>query len=166
MAVSYDRTIPRGGEGKIKIKVNTEGYGGKTLLKTALVRTDDPASKTFRLHIEGPVEKLFEVSDQAVHLDGKIGQKIAEVVTVRPVEKFGHRILSGTVKKGENMEVAFLKDDPSESAWKISIRNTAQQAGRYYDVITLKTDSDLKPELKIRVFGHIRDEKTALKSGP
>ena len=135
-------------------------------MKTALVRTDDPANETFRLHMEGPVERIFDVSEQAVHLDGKIGEKIAEVVTVRPVEKFGHRILSGTVKKGENMDVDFLKDDPAESAWRISIRNTAQQAGRYYDVITLKTDSDLKPELKIRVFGNIQDGKTAVKSGP
>jgi len=126
-------------------------------LKTVLVRTDDPDAQTFRLHVKGFVQNLFDVSEQAVHLDGKVGEKIVEVVTVKPVEKFGFRILSGTVKKGENLDVDFLKDDPVASAWKISIRNKARQAGRYYDVITLKTDSDLKPELKIRVFGNIQE---------
>ena len=126
-------------------------------MKTALVRTDDPAKKTFRLHITGPVEKLFDVSEQAVHLNGKVDEKIAEMVTVRPVEKFGFRILSGDVKKGKNIDVDFLKDVPVKSAWKISIRNTAGQAGRYYDVITLKTDAALLPKLRIRVFGNIQE---------
>ena len=126
-------------------------------MKTALVRTDDPDKNTFRLHITGPVEKVFDVSEQAVHLDGKVGEKIVENVTVRPVEKFESRILSGDVKNGNNLDVKFLKDEPVRSAWKISIRNTADGAGRYYDVITLKTDSTLVPKLKIRVFGNIQE---------
>lgn len=135
-------------------------------MKTALVRTDDPANKTFRLHIKGSVEQLFDVSEQAVHLTGKVGENIVEAVTIRPEEQFGFRILSGEVKKGNNLDVAFLQDQPVESAWKITIRNKARQAGRYYDVITLKTNSSLKPELKIRVFGNIRDEQTTVESGP
>lgn len=135
-------------------------------MKTVLVRTDDPANKTFRLHIKGTVKQLFDVSEQVVHLAGKVGEKIGETVTIRPEEQFGFRILSGGVQKGKYLDVAFLQDQPVKSAWKITIRNTARQAGRYYDVITLKTDSPLKPELKIRVFGNIRDEQTTEESGP
>ncbi len=106
------------------------------------------------------------MSNHTVHLDGEAGEDITETVTVKPVEKFGFRILSGSVKKGDNLDVGFSQGETRGSAWKVTVKNRAQQAGRYYDIIYLKTDSKLKPEVKIRVFGHIKDEQTPVESGP
>ncbi len=37
----------------------------------------------------------------------------------------------------------------------ITVENLKKEPGRYYDVITMKTDSPIKPELQLSVYGQI-----------
>jgi hypothetical protein len=38
--------------------------------------------------------------------------------------------------------------------------NQKTDAGRYYDAIILETDSNIRPQINVRVYGYIRPRKT------
>jgi hypothetical protein len=41
-------------------------------------------------------------------------------------------------------------------AYELEVENLRQTTGRYYDTIVLKTDSKVRPELKVKVYGYLR----------
>ena len=43
--------------------------------------------------------------------------------------------------------------------YQLIVENIRREAGRYNDMIVLKTDSKLKPELEVRVYGNIVEPK-------
>ena len=75
-AVSYPRQIPAGGEGKIVIKVDTSGYGGRTLTKTITVKTNTPGRPVLHLTVSGNVENFVTIVHKRVTLSGFSGDKI------------------------------------------------------------------------------------------
>lgn len=159
--VSFDKEIPRAGDGTIVISVKTRGYGGKTLAKTITVQTNDPVNSEVALHIRGKVEKVADISSESVHLNGAPDEDISTIVTISPSEKYDFNILSCKVSNGENISVDFKKktseNDVSErSEWEIHIKNIRKTSGRYYEAIYLATDFKILPKLTIRVFGNIK----------
>jgi hypothetical protein len=52
MLVRFDRTIPPGGEGSVKISLNPKGCTGTTK-KTAFVKTNDPKNPMLQLTVKG-----------------------------------------------------------------------------------------------------------------
>ena len=48
---------------------------------------------------------------------------------------------------------------PTEKGYVLHVENTKKDAGRYRDTIVLKTTSEIKPELEIRIYGNIFDPK-------
>jgi hypothetical protein len=45
-------------------------------------------------------------------------------------------------------------------AYELRVENLRQKTGRYYDTIILKTDSKIRPELDVRVYGNLRLRKS------
>jgi hypothetical protein len=41
------------------------------------------------------------------------------------------------------------------TAYEVQVENLKKEPGSYYDAIILETDSELKPEFEIRVYGHL-----------
>ena len=72
---SYDRSIPPGGEGKITVTVNTEGYEG-SIYKTASVHTNDPLKSRFNLGVKAFVRVPITVTPRFVILRGKADQEL------------------------------------------------------------------------------------------
>ena len=159
--VSFDKEIPRAGDGAIVISVKTRGYGGKTLAKAITVQTNDPVNREATLYIRGKVEKIADISSESVHLNGAPDEDISTIITIIPSEKYNFNILSCKVSNGENISVDFKKqtsenDMPEKPGWEIHIKNIRKTPGRYYEAIYLATDFKLIPKLTIRVFGNIR----------
>jgi hypothetical protein len=44
---------------------------------------------------------------------------------------------------------------PEGAGYILIVENLKKEKGRYYDMISLKTDSKIKPLIKINVYGHI-----------
>jgi hypothetical protein len=66
--------------------------------------------------------------------------------------------------------ISYELTEPSaetEGAYLLTVANTKKEAGRYADTITLKTDSKVRSDLKIGVYGYISDtsKKAAQKPG-
>ena len=108
-AVSYPRQLPPGGEGKITIKVKTEGSGGKKLKKKAIVFTNDKKNPKINLTIAGSVEKFVTITPRWVKLSGAAGQELKSDVKIIPEEKYPFKIINVSSKKGANIRVELKK---------------------------------------------------------
>ena len=117
--VSFDKTIPPGGRGKIAIKFKTAGYKGR-VRKSAIVETNDPEKAKFDLILRVDVKPIFQIKPWArVALSTSQGKPAQQVLTLtnsleEPVELTGLELgkLKGfieaeliTVEKGRAYEL-------------------------------------------------------------
>ena len=131
--------------------------------KVIQVKTDDPEKKQFNLVVTGPVEKIVDINPESVYLKGNPGDTLEAVVNITPSEKYPFSIL-GVEQKGNDLIKAMLVESADhKKSWQVKIKSTSDKAQNLYDVLTLKTDSQYKPTLTIRVYA-IFNEKKAPKS--
>jgi len=120
--------------------------------KTILVKTDDPGKKKFNLVVTGPVEKVVEINPVSVYLDGTPGETLESIVTITPSEKYKFSILGMEQKINTRIKAQLMEPKGDEKFWQIKIKSTSDKADDLYDVLTLKTDSQYRPILTIRVY--------------
>ncbi|MCP3876057.1 MAG: hypothetical protein GY699_23280 [Desulfobacteraceae bacterium] len=144
--------MPPGGEGKIKVSFKTSGYGGKTMKKVIVVKTDDPEKKKFKLIVTGPVEKVVDVKPSSVYLNGNPGDTLEAVVKITPSDKYKFSILGMEQKTNSRIEAKLIEPKGDDKFWEVKIKSTSEKADDLYDVLTLKTDSKYRPKLAIRVY--------------
>jgi hypothetical protein len=155
-AVSFTRLIPPGSEGKITIEVNTAGYGGRALKKSATVITNDPDTPEFELIIQGDVDSFATITPPYLRLVGNAEEKISSKVIIVPSEKYPFEILEVKALNGENIEFYLEKNQKGDKpGYTLTVENLLKQQGRYYDTVQLKTDSKIKPFLTVKVYGNI-----------
>ncbi|MCD6184200.1 MAG: hypothetical protein J7K84_00185 [Deltaproteobacteria bacterium] len=154
-----------GGEGKIDIRVKTNGYGGRKLRKSIIVQTNDPKHKKITLVISGEVEKFVAVIPKRVTLRGISGTNIKRSVKIIPEKKYPFKITGSRTKKGDFIEYVLEKSKkPEEFFYILKIRNKRTTKGGYHDIIYLKTDSKIQPEIKISIYGTILDKPITSKT--
>jgi hypothetical protein len=120
------------------------------------VSTNDPSNALIKLEISGNVEVFAILSPQIVRLTGSPDQELKASVTVTPSEKYdftltGHSVQSDTA----NVNVTIAPLETGEKGWVVSVTNVKKELGRYYDIIRLQTDSEIQPEIQVRIFGNI-----------
>ncbi len=154
--VSYTRSIPAGGKGKVTIKLNTKGYGGRTLSKVARIYTNDPDSQVVHLRVSGPVESFVTISPSVVRLVGAENEILEERVRIVPDSEQPFKITGARADKGRDIDFRLepARFGEKEGYWLI-ITGTRQEPGSFYDYIYLETDEERVPELKVRVHGNI-----------
>ena len=160
-AASYTRQIPPGGEGKISVKVNTTSYAGRTLKKNIVVSTTDPQKPSVTLTISGMVEKFVDIKPKYVRLTGTAGQDISTLVSVIPVPKYNFKIIEVNAMKGRDIQFSLSeKNFSQDNGYEILVKNLKTDPGRYQDVLSLKTDSNIQPVIKVSIYGNISKPKT------
>ncbi|MBA4366994.1 MAG: hypothetical protein C0403_05075 [Desulfobacterium sp.] len=149
--------MPPGEEGTIKIKVNTNGFGGHQLKKTIQVETNDNRYPKFNLVVTGYVEKFVTILPERIKLAGQPQTLIKTSVSIIPEEKFPFKILEVTAKTGINIRQDLQETEIStgKKGYLLTVENLKKETGRYFDTITLKTDSKIRPEIAISVYGNI-----------
>jgi hypothetical protein len=148
--------IPPGGEGKITVTFNTDGYSEKPLFQTVDIFTNDPANPKLQVSVQGAVEKFADITPQKVRLSGKLNNPITSEVRIIPLPKYPFKILKHEAKEG--LYLTYKLEEKSENGttfYQINIENTKKDPGFYKDVILLKTDSAVRPEIQIPVTGNI-----------
>jgi hypothetical protein len=159
-AVSYPGEVPPGGEGKIVIKVNTSGYGGRTLTKRITVKTNDPNKPSLYLTILGHVDKFVTIVPKRITLRGLAGNRILETVKVIPEKKYPFNIVGHNLRHGNNIRYEIEQVERSEGIeYVLTVENLKKEKGNYYNIISLKTDSKIQPLINIRVNGYILDNQ-------
>lgn len=147
--------IPPGGRGEVTLQVNTSGYGGKSISKTATVYSNDPDQETLKLKITGKVAVFADISPKSIKLVGKPGEKLQIVVEIVPSENTPFRIL-GEPETGKDTYRCSLEE--KDGKYFLTAENIATEATTYFDKVVLKTDLPEHPEIKISVFGKIKPE--------
>jgi hypothetical protein len=128
--------------------------------KTASVFTNDKNSPRINLAISGQVEKFVTIRPNHVSLRGYTGDSIKALVSVIPEKKYPFKILKVTARDGKNIK--FELDEVASSAngaYQLKVENLKPDSGRYYDTIFLETDSKIRPQLSLRVYGNLRPRK-------
>ena len=128
--------------------------------KTAGVYTDDKARPRQDLVISGMVEKFVTIRPQHANIRGFVGDPIKGSVTIIPEKKYPFKILNLRAKDGKYIKYQLEETKESDTtAYKLNIENLKTDAGRYYDAIILETDSKIRPELNVKVYGYLRPRK-------
>ncbi|MBI9092009.1 MAG: DUF1573 domain-containing protein [Desulfobacterium sp.] len=155
--VSYSKTIPPGGTGIISMKVDTRGYGGKNLRKSIAVLTNDTATPEYRLTVSGPVKKFVTIDPPVLRFRGKIGDKLESVVNIIPERKYPFSITKIRARNGKNIRYELSEKTSTAGAkeYSVTVANVKKDAGSYYDVLILETDSKIQPEIKISVAARL-----------
>ena len=128
--------------------------------KSISVNSDDPRRPWTTLTMTGKVHAFATVAPRYARLNGKVGAEIKAVVRITPVAAYPFKITEVKAKNGRH--IAYELTEPSEEtqgAYLLTITNTKADAGRYADSIVLKTDSEVREQLKIGVYGYISDDK-------
>jgi len=129
--------------------------------KTASVYTNDKNRSRIDLAISGQVEKFVTIRPQHVNLRGYAGDSITAMVTVIPEKKYPFKIIKVSAKDGKNIK--FQLDEVESSGngtYALKVENLKTDIGRYYDTIFLETDSKIRPEISVRVYGNLRPRKS------
>ena len=77
-----------------------------------------------------------------------------------PEKKYPFKIINSRAKDGKNIKYQLEETMVSDTtAYQLNIENLKTDAGRYYDAIILETDSKIRPQLSVRVYGYLRPRK-------
>jgi len=119
--------------------------------------TDDPENQKIPLTITGKVIEIYSLSAKSVKLKGAVGEPLTAVVRLVPSKAYPFKIREITAKRGENIRFRLEEiEEDGAPGYKITVENTATNAGVYFDTLYLKTDSDKKSQIDISVVGSIR----------
>jgi len=130
------------------------------LKKSIVVETSAVIQPNVSVEITGNVEKFANVTPNKLILRGNAGEPIIGSVTVSPDPKYPFKILETRPKNGADIQARTEeKHENNSTSFIVTVENLKKDPGRYYDVVMLKTDSAVKPEIQVGVYGQI-NEKT------
>jgi len=119
--------------------------------------------------LTGEVKKFATITPKKALLKGTVGEKISQVITIVPETEEPFSIVKIIPQKGLDFKYSLEEVELSgEKAYRLTIENAKETAGRYFDKFTIITDrSDYMP-LTIIVSGDIRQapsEKKRMEKG-
>ncbi len=108
------------------------------------------------IEIAGNVEVFANITPNKLILRGNAGEPIIGTVTITPDSKYPFKVLETKPKNGTDIQAKIEeKQENDKTNYIITVENLKKDPGRYYDVVTLKTSSPVKPEIQISVYGQI-----------
>jgi hypothetical protein len=125
--------------------------------KRATLFTNDEKNPRLKLTVSGSVNKFVTIKPNRVKLRGVAGDKIKRKVMITPEKKYPFKIVKVSARDGKDIRFE-LSEEKGEHGpvYALLIENKRLQQGRYFDMITLETDSKIQPKLRIRVYGDLR----------
>jgi len=91
-----------------------------------------------------------------VRLSGPANKQIKQSVHIIPRKKYPFKIIGARARMGKDIRYRYDVHKSAEGdGYLLTIENSKETKGRYYDSIHLKTDSKIFPEIVINVYGSI-----------
>lgn len=129
--------------------------------KTIQVMTTDPQKPVTLLTISGSVRNFATITPRNIRLFGKVGEPVKETVRIVPEDSYPFKILETKAQIGRDIRYVLTPENPTPGGpYLLTVENLKQETGRYFDTIVLVTDSRLKPEISIPVYGKISASET------
>lgn len=151
---SFDRAIPPGSEGSVKLSVRTQGYRGK-IHKTATVYTNDPSMPTFILEVHAHVQVAIVVTPTNVDLTGREGESVTRVVMIKAGLDKPLRLTPGRFTLAEKVKYV-IEEQEAGRQYRVLFTSIPGSPGSNYGTLELKTNYPEKEMIVIRVRGRFR----------
>jgi len=117
-----------------------------------------PDQPVLNLTVSGNVENFVTIVPKRATLHGFPGDKITSTIKIIPEKKYPFGISDVTAITGKYIRYTLEKNKSSENMeYVLTVENLKNDTGRYFDTIKLTTDSKIRPEIKIYVYGYISD---------
>ena len=124
--------------------------------KGATVYTNDKKNQKVNVSISGHGEKFATIQPRQVRLRGFTGEQVKKTVTIIPEGKYPFKVLKVRARNGRDIRFQLEEENKAEGLrYALIVENQRIQKGRYFDVITLETDSQIRPTLDVRVYGDL-----------
>ncbi len=110
------------------------------------------------LTIIGNINNFVRIIPNRVSLRGFAGDSIVRTVKIIPEEKYPFKMVGDRTvhKKYIRYELEEAKRS-DKTEYVLTVANLKKEKGRYFETIRLKTDSKIRPDIRIRVYGNILD---------
>jgi hypothetical protein len=110
------------------------------------------------LTVIGHINHFVRIIPNRVTLSGVSGTSIEKKVNIIPEEKYPFKIVGDRTVRKKYIRYKLEKAKRSEKpGYVLTVANLKKGKGRYFETIRLKTDSKIRPEISIRVYGNILD---------
>lgn len=120
------------------------------------IQNNDKTRPGLSVTVTGFVEKFADISSKRIMLSGTAGKPIKGRVTIIPKAKYPFKILSARARQGKYIKFHLAEVKRSNAMdYVLTVENLKKENGRYADVIFLKTNNKLRPEIPIYVIGNI-----------
>ena len=104
------------------------------------------------------VDKFATIDPRHVSIQGYVGDTIKKKISIKPQEKYPFKILDARARRGKDIKLELQEvKGANGTEYALLVENLKTDKGRYMDVITLKTDSPIRPQFTVRVYGYLRD---------
>jgi len=145
------------------LRVDTAGYGGRKITKHAGVYTNEKTHPRYSLTITGQVERFATVSPRTVSLRGFVGDSIRRTVRIQPSGKHPFKITGVRARNGRYIDYRLetKRNGNGRAEYLLQVENRRRKPGRYSDTVILDTDNKIRPQLFVRVFGHLKSRPDA-----
>jgi hypothetical protein len=150
------KRIPPGGEGIIKLKVDTDGYGGQKISEQAKIYTNGPMNRPIVVTIKGTVEQFATVSPKMIRLVGALGKTVVTRVTIEKRAEYPFKIVG--IRAWDGKYIRYTLDeltDSTRNGYLLTVECLKKTKGQFADTLYLETDSSIYPEISIVVLGNI-----------
>ncbi len=153
-AADYDRSIPPGGQGKLKLTIAPYSVL-RNFTKETKVFFNDPRHPLAVFKLKGYGKPVIDIQpSRVIRLRGKAGQKItgqARLVShlAAPLE-----ITNLRTDIPRLIEVNLMAEQPGKT-YLLQVRDKTRVSGNYKGTIELATTSRQRPRLIVRVFAEI-----------
>ena len=134
------------------------GYGGRTISKRITVKTNDPEKPLYYLAVRGHVNIFVKLIPRRIYFRGSADKILKAKVKIIPQKKYPFKIIGTEVLNKKHIKYKLEKiENDNLYEYELTVENLKKTKGRYFDMILLKTDSKIRPKIKIPVTGFIID---------
>jgi hypothetical protein len=151
----YDKAILPGGKGKIRIVLDTMGYGADDVSQNMFIETNDPRMPRLMLTLNCRPEDWVVVEPDTLVFHGPAGRPLTETLTIAPAPGHAFSITAVEADTGGHFSAPVLTPLPDGSGWVLQAANLMAQPGFYVGKITVKTARPIRPAFEIPVAGTI-----------
>lgn len=135
--------------------MDSTGYGGRTLNKTATVLCNDPNNARITLTLTGPVEPFVQLNPRYARISGPQGQKLEERVVLTPNPKYPFTLKGSRQIPSNDKKFTHTVTKAPDGNYVVTVKNLQETAGTYFGSVVLDIDSPLRKEVRIDVHGNI-----------
>ncbi len=153
--VGFDKAIPPGGEGKIRLGIRTRNRQGK-ISRSAKVYSNDPAKSIVKLGITAFIRPIIRITTHKVYLVGKEDQSITRVVEVRAGLDNPLTLTAGQFNLSEKLTYTIIEIEEGR-VFQIHFTNIPGPPQTYRGFLKIKTNYPEKPEITIWIKGRFKE---------